>query len=232
MHPAQQLYQLQLTDLNIAVVDQRLEEIVALLGEPEELLAARQAVLSTEEEMQGWRAVLRDRELEVKGLASKIESSEERVYGGLVRNPKELKGLQDELQSLRRRRATKEDLVLEAMMELEQLGEDLAEQQATSAGMQADWQTAQGALLFEQASMHAQRSELQAVRQKQASAPGLDIDLYQNLHRRRAGRPVALLKDGVCQACGMALPTGEVQRAKYSADVSRCSSCGRILWAG
>jgi len=147
MHPAQQLYQLQLTDLNIAVVDQRLEEIVALLGEPEELLAARQAVLSTEEEIQGWRAVLRDRELEVKGLASKIESSEERVYGGLVRNPKELKGLQDELQSLRRRRATKEDLVLEAMMELEQLGEDLAEQQATSAGMQADWQTAQGALL-------------------------------------------------------------------------------------
>jgi len=232
MHPAQLLYQLQLTDLDIAAADRRLDEIADLLSEPEELLAATQAVMSTEEEMRRWRAVLRDRELEVKGLASKIKASEDRIYGGLVRNPREVKGLQDELLSLGRRRETKEDSVLEAMMELEQLGEDLAAQQATLAGIQVDWQTAQGALLSEQASLQARRSELLAVRQKQASVPGLDNDLYENLRRRRAGRPVALLRNGVCQACGMALPTGEVQQARYSQDVSRCSSCGRVLWAG
>ena len=232
MHPAQLLYQLQLTDLELAAVNRRLEEISALLGESEELLAARQAVHSTEEEMQRGRAVVRDRELEVRALASKIKAREDRVYGGLVRNPKELKGLQDELQSLRRRRAAMEDSVLESMMELEQLGEDLAAQQAASAAIQANWQTAQDALLAEQASLQPRRGELLAVRQKQVSAPGLDLDLYKNLRRRRAGRPVAVLQDGVCQACGMALPTGEVQRARYSQGLSRCSSCGRVLWAG
>ena len=230
MHPAQLLYQLQLTDLDLASLDRRLEEIAALLGEPEELLEARQTVLSTQADTQQWRTVLRDRELEVKGLAAKIKASEDRVYGGVVRNPKELKGLQDELKSLRRRRVTREDTVLEAMMELEQLGEDLVAQEAIVATLEAEWQTAQAALLSEQASLQSQHSDLQALRQRQVSSPGLDFNLYEDLHSRRAGRPVALLKDGVCQACGMALPTGEVQQAKYSQSVCRCSSCGRVLW--
>jgi predicted nucleic acid-binding Zn-ribbon protein len=182
--------------------------------------------------MQRWRTILRDRELEVKGLASKIKASEDRIYGGVVRNPKELKGLQDELKSLRRRRLAKEDLVLEAMVELDQLGEGLTAQQAATADLEAEWRTSQEALLSERAKLQERRTDLQALREKQASAPGLDINLYESLRRRRGGRPVAMLKDGVCSACGMALPTGEVQLAKYSQELCHCSSCGRVLWAG
>jgi predicted nucleic acid-binding Zn-ribbon protein len=226
------MYRLQETDLSLAAMARRLEEIADLLIEPEELQAARKTVVSTEEQAQRWRTILRDRELEVKGLAAKIKASEDRVYGGLVRNPKELKGLQDELKSLRRRRVTKEDSVLEAMVELEQLGEDLSAQQTVSADLDAEWQSEQAALLTERSDLESRRSALLVVREKQAAAPGLDIALYENLRRRRAGRPVALLEDGVCRACGMSLPTGEVQQAKYSREICRCSSCGRVLWSG
>jgi predicted nucleic acid-binding Zn-ribbon protein len=232
MHPAQRLHRLQQTDTSLAEVEGRLADIAAMLGESEELRATRLAVQSTEIELQRWKITLRDRELEVKTLNSKIKASEDRVYGGRVRNPKELKNLEEELLSLRRRRGGKEDSVLEAMLEVEQLAETLAAQRDTLASVEREWQTTQQDLSAEQAELQGRRSGLQAQRQEQESAAGDHLQLYGDLRRRKAGKAVALLRDGTCQACGMTLPTGEVQRVKYTEKLCRCSSCGRVLWAG
>jgi predicted nucleic acid-binding Zn-ribbon protein len=232
MHPAQQLRRLQDTDMSLAKVERLLAQIASSLGETEALQEIRLAVQSTEVELQRWQTALRDRELEVSSVSGKIRASEDRVYGGRVRNPKELKNLQEELLSLRRRRSNREDAVLEAMLEVEQLGETLGEQRETLARAQSEWQAEQKALLAAQAKLEAQQSGLLVQREEQASVVGPDLQLYEGLRRRKAGQPVALLKDGVCQACGMALPTGEVQRVKYSGELCCCSSCGRILWAG
>jgi predicted nucleic acid-binding Zn-ribbon protein len=232
MHPAQQLHRLQQIDMSLAKLERLLAQLAAALGETEELQAIRLAVQSTEVELRRWQAALRDRELEAKSLGSKIAASEDRVYGGHVRNPKELKNLQQELLSLRRRRGTREDAVLEAMLEVEQLGETLADQRDTLARVQAEWQTEQNALRAAHAKLETQQRDLLAQRQEQASVVKTNLRLYEDLRRRKAGQPVAMLKDGVCQACGMALPTGEVQRVKYTEELNRCSSCGRILWAG
>jgi len=231
MHPAQLLYQLQETDLSLAAVQRRLAEIEAALGETEELRAARQAVQSTEAELQRWQVTLRDRELEVKGLSSKIEATENRLYSGRVRNPKELKNLEDELHSLRRRREAIEDALLEAMLEVERLQSTRTAQEEALARIHAEWQAAQEALRAEQAKLQARLSRLQARRERQATAAGANLQLYEDLWRRKAGRPVALLKDGACQTCGMVLPTSEVQRVRYSQELCFCSSCGRVLLA-
>lgn len=232
MHPAQQLYRLQETDLSLAAVQRRLAEIAATLGETEELQAARRAVHSTEAEIQRWRITLRDRELEVKSLNSKIKGSEDRLYSGRVRNPKELKNLQDELQSLRRRRETVEEAVLEAMLEADRLESTRSAQEETLARIRAEWQAAQEALQAEQAKLQTHLSQLQARRQQQTAAAGAHLQLYEDLRRRKGGRPVALLKNGVCRTCGMALPTSKAQRVRHSEELCFCSSCGRVLWAG
>ncbi|MBC8449985.1 MAG: hypothetical protein H8D78_19805 [Chloroflexi bacterium] len=231
MHPARQLYQLQETDLSLAAVAQRLVEIAAVLGETEELQAARQAVQSTEAELQRWQVTRRDRELEVSSLSGKIKGSEDRLYSGRVRNPKELKGLEDELDSLRRRREGVEEAQLEAMLEVERLQSVRTAQMETLDTIGAEWQAAQEVLRAEQADLKRQQGQLQARRQRQAAAAGDDLQVYKNLRPRRGGRPVAILKGGVCQTCGMALPTGEAQRARHNPELCFCSSCGRVLWA-
>ena len=231
MHPAQRLYRLQKTDMSLAQVERRLGEIATALGESDELRSAKELVQSTTVALGRWQTMLRDRELEVRSVSSKIEASEDRTYSGRVRNPKELEGLEEELQSLKRRRAKKEDAILDAMLEIEQLTETLGAQEAALNLVSDEWGSAQETLLSEQRSLRAQWSDLQTARQKQASAPGVDLQLYEDLRRRRAGRPVSVLRDGRCQACGMALPTGEVQRVKHTSEICLCSSCGRALWA-
>jgi len=231
MHPAQLLYQLQDTDLSLAAVRRRLSEIEAALGETEELRAAQQAVRSTEAELQRWRVTLRDRELEIKSLNGKIEANEGRLYSGRVRNPKELKSLEDELHSLRRRLEQMEDALLEAMLTVEQLEDKHSAQEEALARIRAQWQAAQEALLAERDDLQARLSRLQTLRQQQAAAAGEHLRIYDELLRRKGGRAVALLKDGVCQACGITLPTGEVQRARYGQELCFCSNCGRVLWA-
>ena len=232
MHPAQQLYRLQEIDMSLAAVGRRLGEIAANLGETEELQIARQAVHFTEAELQRWQVLLRQRELEVKGLNSKIKARKDRLYAGRVRNPKELKNLQEELHSLRRRLVAMEDALLEAMLQVEQFEEVYATRQDRLARVSEAWQAAQEALLAEQTELQARRRQLLTQRQEQATTAGANLRLYEDLRRRKAGRPVALLGNGACQACGMALPTGEAQRVKYGQDVCLCSSCGRVLWAG
>ena len=231
MHPAQQLYQLQETDLSLAAVQRRLAEIEAALGETEELQAARQTVHSTEAELRRWQTALRGRELEVKSLSGKVKASEERLYSGRVRHPKELKGLEDELFSLRRRRGAMEDTLLETMIEVDRLESTRSAQEEALARIRAEWQAAQEALLAEQAKLQTHQSQLRARRQQQAAAAGANLQLYEDLCRRKAGRPVALLKGGVCRTCGMVLPTSLAQRARYNQELCFCSSCGRMLWA-
>lgn len=232
MHIAQLLYQLQETDLSLATVRRRLAEIEAALGETEELRAAQQAVRSTETQLQRWRVTLRDRDLEIKSLNGKIKADEKLLYSGRVRNPKELKSLEDELHSLRRRLESMEDSLLEAMLTVERLENEHAAQEEALTRIRAEWQAAQDALLAEQADLRERLSRLQALRRQQAAAAGDYLRIYDDLLRRKGGRAVALLKDGVCQACGITLPTGEVQRARYGQELCFCSSCGRVLWAG
>jgi predicted nucleic acid-binding Zn-ribbon protein len=231
MHPAQVMYRLQEIDDKTAAAEQRLAEVKAQLGESEAVVQARSEVETTEKELRSWSTVLRDQELEVQRVNGRIESSKERLYGGKVRNPKELKSLEEELQSFQRWRSTVEDKVLEAMLRTEELQEDLSAKQATLDALNSDWQESQRGLLQELTELTERLSLLSGKRQERAAAVGDNITIYDDLYRRRAGRAVALLRDGMCRACGMSLPTGEVQRITYTQELCRCPNCGRILWA-
>lgn len=147
-----------------------------------------------------------------------------------MRNPKELQNLEEELDSLRRRRERMEEAQLEAMLEVERLQGVRAAQAEALERLRAEWQAAQEALRAEQKALRAQQSQLLARRQRQVAAAKAFLPVYEELYRRKAGRPVAILKGGVCQTCGMTLPTGEVQRVRYSQELCFCSSCGRVLW--
>ena len=231
MHPAQLMYRLQEIDGKISTVQQRLVEIAARLGESEEVIGAQSEVEIVDEQLRIWNRSLREREMEVKQVASKIASSKDRLYGGKVRNPKELKSLDEELESLDRRRSNVEEGVLEAMMQIEELEESLVAKQSRLQELSSAWKGSQNELLTEQSELASGLAQLREKRRERVVAVGENMGLYEDLHRRRAGRPVALLRDGMCKACGMSLPTGEVQRITYTQDLCACPNCGRFLWA-
>jgi predicted nucleic acid-binding Zn-ribbon protein len=230
MSRTQHLYELQQVDLEIESASRRLKEIAASLVESNELKRARKMVVEAQARLAKRRARMKDLDLEVSSLSHKIETDEQRLYSGRVTNPKELASLQDEVASLRRWRDKKEDDLLEVMVAAEEGEASLADAQAILTQVSDTWRAEQGDLADEQTQLQARLGELAEQRESLVAAIGPeDIAIYERLRQRKAGRAVALVKDGICQGCRMNPPTSQVQHARSGTELVFCNNCGRIL---
>jgi predicted nucleic acid-binding Zn-ribbon protein len=230
MSRTQHLYELQQVDLEIESASRRLKEIAASLVESNELKQARKMVVEAQARLTKRRARMKDLELEVSSLSHKIETDEQRLYSGRVTNPKELASLQDEVASLQRWRDKKEDDLLEVMVAAEEGEAALADAQAILTQISETWRAEQGDLADEQAKLQARLGELSEQRESLVAAIGPeDMAIYERLRQRKAGRAVALVKDGICQGCRMNPPTSQVQHARSGTELVFCNNCGRIL---
>ncbi len=231
MSKAETLYRLQIIDLEIDERSRRLKEVKAILEGNEELGRARQALQDGEKKLSRQRAKLRDQELEMRSLANKIASVEDRLYSGHIKNPKELANRQDEVQYLKRRKGGLEDQVLEAMIEVEESEASVTEQRERLARLENEWQETQARLSTEQNELVNRLRQLKAKRAKlQKTIEADDLALYEDLRRRMGGQAVALLKGDLCQTCKVTLPSSKAQQARQGKTLTPCGSCERILY--
>ncbi len=232
MNRAQVLYRLQVVELGFAEHGHRLAEVENRLGETEELRQARHTLEERKKELAAWRKKLRAFELEAKSLVAKISSTEDRLYSGRVRNPKELSNLEEEVKYLRRKKNKLEDEMLEAMVEIEEGEAEVARLSEELSQIEKSWHQDQARLSSEKEELKTSLSQLEnegaALRQTIGAD---DLALYDELCHRKGGRGVALLQGGVCQGCGVTLPTGKAQQIAQGETLSTCGSCGRILCA-
>ena len=118
---AQLLYTLQRIDSRLTRKKQRYQKVQALMGESEALQQSREALKTAEEKLSQWRGRLRDHELEVAGVQTKLQETQDRLYGGKVTNPKELTDLQEEAAYLKRRQAALEEKEISEMETVDEL---------------------------------------------------------------------------------------------------------------
>ncbi len=233
MNEAFHLARLQKIDSQIDQIHQRLAEIQNTLDRDQEVLLAQSAHSEAEKGMRAARQALRSAEEQVEGQRMKIELNQAALYGGRVRNPKELQDLQNESASLTKHMAALEDKQLDAMLALEE-----AEQTATSAARaleqaQGAFATRSAALLGEQSRLRKDLERLQAERDPAASQVSTNtLDIYTSLRKKKSGIAVAGIEDSCCTACGSELPPMEWQAARSPNKVAYCTNCGRILYAG
>jgi predicted nucleic acid-binding Zn-ribbon protein len=227
----QHLYQLQLLDSELDQAKQQLAQVTAALGESEALKQARAAVDAAEKELLAARATLKDLDLEVTGLATKISQQEKLLYGGQKMSPKEAANLQDEVSSLKRWQAKREEVLLEAMVGTEE-AEAALEQAATNLSTtEAQWSADQEDLSQQKAVLEEKVAELTARRPALVERIALaDLKEYERLRKKRAGRAVAAVKNSTCQGCGVGASHRKVQEARAGSELVYCATCGRILY--
>lgn len=225
------LAQLNEADLALDAVKTRLAEIAAALREPAELLAARQAHANAEAELARCRTAQRDLELAQADATAKVGRTEQKLYSGQIRNPRELEDAERDLQQQRNQRAHVEDLLLESLLAVEVATEEHAACQTRLAQLTAAWEQSQAALREEQARLKARVPGLQA-RQVAArkAAPASLLPLYDNLRIRKGGRAVAELDGDMCSACRVAVPPSKLAAAVEGDELVYCGNCGRLLW--
>ena len=209
----------------------RLGEIRRLRAEPPELLAAREEAAAAQENLASLQRKLRATEVEATSTRQKRQAGQERLYGGSVTNPRELTGLEREAESLSRRLQQLEDQILELMLGVEEATETSEAKTRHLTDLEQRHSQRRAQLEAEGQELQAEAARLrQDLQRLRGALPADLLGRYDSLKARKGGRAIAPLQRGVCQACGVQVPTHVAQRAQQSEELVPCPSCGRFLW--
>ena len=233
MSQAFHLAQLQKVDTQLDQIQTRLSAIELELQSNDALKQAQSADELAQQGVRQSQRILRNAEDAVQAVRIKIETSESSLYGGKIQNPKELRDLQNEVQALKRRLSELEDQQLEAMMTLETAEETEKSKKQQLVNTQAESTSQAAGLLGEQTQSIRSRDRLFI--ERDAILPQITpeyLTTYNRLREQKRGLAVCQVQDGACAGCGTVLRPAEWQAARSPSQVVRCSTCGRILYAG
>jgi predicted nucleic acid-binding Zn-ribbon protein len=228
---AADLYALQEIDSAVEATKASLAAVEEQLGESEELVAARQAVEEGRDALEDVNKQQRELEWQVDDVRSRLSGVEGKLYGGSVRNPKELGSMQDEANILRGQLRRREDELLDLMVRVEESQTALREAEKSLTEVEERWRQDQKDLTSEKEKLEG---ELAGLEEKRGQQSGLIearvLTLYENLWERRQGRAVVKVERGMCGGCRISLPMTILQKARSGMDVVQCVSCERILY--
>ena len=232
MSAALGLYRLQQVDGRIDQIQARQKWIQDTLQNDMSLRAASQAFAAAEAKFKDTSRLLKQSEAEVEKQRTKIEQTEANLYGGSVRNPKELQDLQKDIVSLKKYLETLEERELEAMLtaetaeqEFQTAKSELERTQLKVNEQNHDFTIENEILVKDLESLHTER---RAVISDLASTA---VEMYDQLRKQRRGVAVASITDSACAACGTTLTPAQQQNARSTSQLFNCPSCGRILYA-
>ncbi len=230
MSQALALYQLQEIELGILRCQKRLSEIASALEDSQAVAEARARLESAQKTLSPLQTRARSLELEIQSNADKIRATDERLYSGSVRNPKELQEMQQEIQALRRRNSDLEDTLLDVMLAVEEAEAALNAARANLQQVTSDWETNNQTLLEEQTRL--KNDETRLIEQRRQALNHINAEnlkLYNALKPRRHNQPVAVLDGDTCAACGVEQTMAIISDLDRGVSLVKCMSCGRIL---
>ena len=211
----------------------RLVENETILNDLTVIKEAEAVVSTAEQILQQERRKLREIENQVKDQKYKIEQNESTLYSGRIHNPKELQDLQNDVAALKRYLAVLEDRQLEAMLAVEDYEANFTQASNAAAQARGHFEEQHAHLRAEKTNLLGTIDRYEIERQTVViMVQPQDQTLYDNLRKIRSGVAVAHIIDKSCSACGSMLTPALVQSASSATQLARCTSCGRVLYAG
>ncbi len=227
------LYRLQQIDSQIDQIKNRLKAIEIALTADKSVRLAQKRQEGSQKALKHEQMKLRKAEQDVQAQRVKIEQSESTLYGGKVRNPKELQDLQNEVAALKRYLSVLEDRLLEAMIVVDTAEEELHADTERLENVMAQFAAQHNDLTKEKEGLRTDLIRLEGQSEATTSSiPEEDLVIYQQLRIARSGIAVARIVDKCCAACGTTLNAALLHAARSPNQMSRCDGCNRILYSG
>ncbi len=225
-----QLYELQQVDTALDDRVARHHTITAVLNDTVEVQEARAARDDAAHALQEAQVQLRIINGDIEELASKIDAEDKKLFGGTVKNPKELGSLQHEVENLKKRKSEREERLLEAMDTVEVCQATLTITQDQLAQVEMIAQQRQSGMLEDKDMIETQLRALKVRRDKLvAEVPWEDLAVYDRLRRAKRGVAVSAVVNDTCQGCRVIVPNSVLRQVKVSQEFATCPSCNRIL---
>jgi len=232
MRAALGLYRLGQVDRQIDHIRARLNSIQKTLENDTEMKTAKARYdNASQENLRALRGV-KDAEAEATALRVKIEQVEASLYGGSVKNPKELQDLQKDAASLKKHLAALEERQLEAMLLAESADTELKQAKNNLDLVQAKLGDEHKKLLEERGELTKQDESLGQEREATlAPIESALLAVYEDLRKQKNGVAVTEVEDGACALCGTTINAATQQNARSQKQLAHCPTCGRILFA-
>jgi predicted nucleic acid-binding Zn-ribbon protein len=224
-----QLWELQQLDTESERTQREIETLRRHLA-ADATQAARAALDEGTRQANARAQAVREAEATLQETQTRLRRQEQRLYGGGA-GSRELEPLQQEIAHLQATRTAQEETLLEAML----ANEEAQARLATLRSALEEAQRAQGAertLQTEQLEqMEARVRELRARRNQAAGAVAAEtLARYEAIRKARGGRAVAEVRQGICEACRVAITSTTLHRARAGTELVTCGNCGRILY--
>ena len=170
-------------------------------------------------------------EADLAAAEKRMKEIEQRLFSPTA-GVRDMEAMNDELSSLKRRKSSLEDQVLEALEAREPLAAVVEGLEAELAMLGAARAALGDAIAEAELVIEAELDVEQAKRD--AAAAGLPAGLteqYERLRTRLGGIGAARLVGTSCSGCHLTLPATEIDRIKKSGPdaIITCDQCGRIL---
>ena len=225
------LYQLQQLDLELERLAAEQQVVAKSLQGNARLQELRIEHNRAQEQLRSRLQAQKEAEWALEELTRRLVAQEQRLYSGMVSNPKELNALQQEIQHLRTQQGRQEDTFLEVMEVAEALQEETRRKAETIQQMEEAWTQESATILGRRDQLEVRKQELQARRtQMLTSIDAGFISRYEAMRRAKQGRAISKVEQNSCQWCRVILTPSELQRVRISSQLQTCTNCGRILY--
>jgi predicted nucleic acid-binding Zn-ribbon protein len=230
MNTGFQLFQLQTIDSELDKNQSRIQEITQMISRNEEVELANQAYLQSESDLKTKRAEFSQIDYDIQQKKIKKSQSESLLYGGTIKNPKELQDLQQEISFLNKSISEQDDILLDKLISLEQAEELLKQKKNTLNSAVSQFETSKSRLTAEKNNLENTIKSLNVKRQSLILQINQEsLYMYDRLRKSKKGYAVASLQDNSCSACGSSLTASQCQQSRSANQLFFCSSCGRII---
>ena len=232
MSVAKQLY-------DLLGIDSEIEKHFRAISDMEATLSDNRLVSEAEKALEDTRVLLTKQEIERKdceliaeSVGLKASQVETKLYGGTVKNPRELQDIQTELNLLLEQKTQHDEALLEALAAqdeteklLTRLGGNLNDIRGTRNQEEKELTDGKVRLQEEVRRLEDQRGGVSSLLSPE------HLKLYLDLRSGNVGGVVVVkVERGSCQGCRITLPTRVVQLARTSSGPVQCPSCNRILY--
>jgi len=227
------LYQIQNFDLEVDKNERRIKELKKIISYNDDVKEIESKCLVVESDRKKQQSTLKKISDEAATVQNKIKKSEQSLYDGSIRNPKELQSVNIELASLKNRVSVLDENQLEIMFEIENLD-------ATILGFQNELEN----LLQEKRNQNEifvneikdlEKSNNKLAVEKEPILSQVDPEfllIYKKLRKTKNNVAISMVIDNSCSVCGNGLTPMDVQKTKSGEDEIYCPVCKRFLYFG
>lgn len=174
---------------------------------------------------------LRSLEMKNQALADSLEEINQKLYGGDIKNVKELTQYEKQMQNLSDEKDKLEDLILQQMEILETM-EQMIKQEKKEYEKEAENTKKLGRKAKEESS--ALKSEYKKLTHEIEALidkiPHDYLKRYQALKKQLGDQVVCKVKNGVCLGCRVSLSSSVIGKLYIPGIELTCENCGRIIF--